>query len=261
MLRLINTNNGDLKIINTQAEYPNYLLLPQGCDVINDYLSNTGRWEYDLIAFAKNFRKPKTTVLDIGANIGVWSVELARGFDGYVHSFEPIPKIYRQCCANLFVNNVNNVSANNFGLSDVPAIVSMMTPDARNLGASRIVSDTVGDNSVKEKINVKTLRDYAIETDNVGQSLGEISLIKIDVEGHEINALTGGQEIIEKNKPVIFFESWQMPSNAEKNKQLMSCFIAKSYNVHHYKDDDFYAIPLEKAEQYKNITTHPRVYL
>ena len=73
-----------------------------------------------------------------------------------------------------------------------------MEPEVQNnYGGARIVVDK--ENSIA--INVRTLDDYVAE-----QSLKQIDVIKIDVEGFELNVLTGGKSSIESYRPKLFVE-------------------------------------------------------
>ena len=70
-----------------------------------------------------------------------------------------------------------------------------MSENNLNMGGSKLTSK----NKSNLKVSLKKLDNFLIDCDN-------ISLIKIDIEGHEIEALKGAEKIIKKNKPIIIFE-------------------------------------------------------
>jgi hypothetical protein len=71
----------------------------------------------------------------------------------------------------------------------------------------------------------------------------KISFIKIDVEGYEENALRGGYELIQRDRPIIFFETWgDFP---EKRAQLLEYFQLIGYKTTQWRGDDFYAVPIK----------------
>lgn len=143
--------------------------------------------------------------MDIGANIGNHSIFFARYFDR-VFAFEPNP-----ITADILAVNAahfapfENVEVFKFGLSNTPGVVGMRTSGsnsgAASIGKTRSAPadlDQVGGGRIH--VRVECLDEISKEWDF------EIGLIKIDVEGHELQALEGAQNLIEKNQPVILFE-------------------------------------------------------
>ncbi len=137
---------------------------------------------------------PGTTVLDAGAHIGSLTLPLAQrvGPKGHVYAFEPQKKIFRELVYNVRLNELQNVTPLRFALSAEPGIIEM-SPTARKDGQTRI--GTGGD------------RAEARTIDSFGFS--NVSLIKIDVEGHEAQVLKGAQETIRRWHPVILVEIWK----------------------------------------------------
>jgi FkbM family methyltransferase len=164
-------------------------------------------WEEDLISSCSKYITPNSIVIDIGANIGThtipWSKKAAR-----VYAFEPQRLIFQQLCANLLLNNVENVYAFPVALghsngkahldSTVPSVpgfspqrsLTYTADQTLNYGGVRLGRDGEG-------VEMRTLDSY--ELDNV-------SLIKTDVEGAEALVFYGARETIKKNKPVIVYE-------------------------------------------------------
>ncbi len=135
--------------------------------------------------------------LDIGANIGNHSLYFSKFFKN-VYAFEPNPKTYDL----LFLNSKleKNIKAFNFGLGQFNNVVKFKT-SSQNIGASKVVD---GFNNVlsDDEIFVNIIR-----LDDVHEILHEsISLIKLDVEGQELNVIKGAINIINKYSPIILFE-------------------------------------------------------
>lgn len=184
----------------------NFQLVIFSFDHIGLSINLDGRYENSQLTLLEQFIKKKMlnshkeTALDIGANIGNHSVFFSNFFKS-VHSFEPNPITYDVLSINSkYTAPKKNITPHNIGLSDrdtkLPFIIN-----PNNIGGSKIISLETNSKNY-EKINIKVKR-----ADEIKNLLKEnISLIKIDIEGHEINALKGAEEIIKLNKPVILFE-------------------------------------------------------
>jgi FkbM family methyltransferase len=133
------------------------------------------------------------TAIDIGANIGNHSLYFSDFFNR-VYSFEPNPRTYKVLLLNSDL--AQNVTCFNVGLSDADSTASI-TFDASNMGGAQIGTEApvAGARSVE----LRTL-DAMIDPSE------RVKLIKIDVEGHEYQALVGAERTIRKNQPIILFE-------------------------------------------------------
>ena len=141
------------------------------------------------------------TLIDIGANIGNHSVYFSRYFKKVI-AFEPNPLTYG--ILKLNASFATNIEAINLGLSSKPGSL-YLSEDTRNLGGSQIHlnKEDIPLNLTVRDINLVRLDDFI--SDDCGQGI----LIKIDVEGHELEALEGAHAFISKNNPVICFEQHQ----------------------------------------------------
>jgi FkbM family methyltransferase len=173
----------------------------------------------------------------VGANIGVWTINLAKQ-NRQVHCFEPFFPSYLALCGNIFLNKVeNNVLVYNCGLTEkIDKKLYISNDEEDNIGGVMLVEKPEG-----SEINVKTIDSL---------NLNKLDFIKVDVEGHEYNVLKGGEETIKKYKPVIFFECWIKESFAEQKKLLFDFIISLGYTIkslamegEHYLDD-FVAEPI-----------------
>jgi len=156
----------------------------QSLSIVSDFLTNYINIDHN------------STVLDIGANIGNHSLYFSSLFSK-VYAFEPHPKTYKLLefnCCDL------NIDTFNFGLSSEDTTVKFDV-DPTNMGHAFIIDGELNKNiSSHMEIEVKKLDDLT-EIDRTN-----ISLIKIDVEGHELQALKGALTTIKDNRPVILFE-------------------------------------------------------
>jgi FkbM family methyltransferase len=135
-----------------------------------------------------------SSALDIGANIGNHTIYFSDYFSS-VYSFEPNPQTFDLLSFNL--KTVDNCFPFNVGLGDAAGIFELYE-NKGNMGASSIKHDyDVGSGRVK--IQVKKLDDIEAE-------LGNVSFIKLDVEGFEYNVIRGGLSLIRRHRPIIVLE-------------------------------------------------------
>lgn len=125
-------------------------------------------------------------VVDVGAHIGTVAVPLAR-VARHVIAFEPNPTSFAFLLRNAELNTVS-VDARKKGLSDVPGRASVVATNARNAGAHTL--------SEGNDVEISTL-DAEVE---------RADFIKIDVEGMELSVLRGGEKLIVRSHPALFFE-------------------------------------------------------
>ena len=116
-----------------------------------------------------------------------------------VHSFEPNPFAYDILKINSKYAAANdNIIPYKIGISDEECTLPFSV-NRTNFGGSKIVSEN---KNTEDQISIEVKSIDKLE--NFKEK--NISLIKIDVEGHEINVLRGAKKIIKSNKPIILFE-------------------------------------------------------
>lgn len=155
--------------------------------------------------FVRPYIKPGTTLIDVGAHIGNFSVPSMRmlGPKGLVVSYEPHPYIFECLKANVAKERGENPQAAqcitmNDALGETTrAGVLFCSPT--NFASNTILSGIIGPETGVD-INVDTL-DRAIDLEQ------EICFIKIDVEGGELSVLKGGETLLKRWHPAIFMET------------------------------------------------------
>lgn len=160
-------------------------------------------FEEEEIEFVKKILKKGDTFLDLGANVGLFTVIASKqvGIEGLVICFEPTPVIFKRLLGNCAHNKMENIDARNIGLSNeigkIDFYISENGHDAWNSFApSR-------DNKLQKKIevNVSTLDHELFSIDKL-----KIKLVKIDVEGWEKFVLQGGENFFRHFSPIVMVE-------------------------------------------------------
>lgn len=138
-------------------------------------------------------------VLDIGVNIGWTFLNLAQvAKHGKVFGFEPDPYNFERCSENISLNNFTNVRAFPVGLGNANLEVNMEIRSSLNRGGNRIAPNRT---SSSQPVQIVKLDGFVPV-----QELNSIDLIKIDVEGYELNVLRGAEALLKHYKPILFIE-------------------------------------------------------
>jgi len=150
-------------------------------------------------------------VLDCGANIGIMTLELAKEMYGWgqVHAFEAQERLYYALCGNIALNNLFNVSALNVALGKSTGHFAVPRPNY-------LLPGSFGSLELKKSPNTEYIgqsisyseKDLVpiqmVTIDDLG--LNRADLIKLDVEGMELEVLEGAIKTIEKFRPVLHIE-------------------------------------------------------
>ena len=148
--------------------------------------------------------KPGDWVLDVGANVGHYSRKLSElvGRKGRVFSFEPVPQTFEILAANMACCPVSNVTLLNVAASDGMGTVGMSIPSF-DTGLQNFYMATVTEDS-------SSLSVVAIPIDSL-RFPSRITLAKIDVEGHELSALRGMENLLKRDHPLLIVEGQAAP--------------------------------------------------
>ena len=192
----------------------------------------SGRWESHIAKLLDRYTKPNTNAIDIGAFIGTHTLTLSDSVkNGKVYSFEPQPWAYEAIKSSLKKNKITNVILKNLGVSDKKNMI-------------KFCSDSTGGSTIcyeKNKKLEKWKYVYNIDIISIDSlKLKNVSMIKIDVEGHELNVLRGLKNTIKKNKPNIIIEVWNKKRKREDFKKLINDY---NYKLEHISGDDFLCTP------------------
>lgn len=156
-----------------------------------------GSYELNITELIKLYLKKNSVFIDIGANIGIHSLSVAKSASA-VYAFEPIDFIREKLVNNISLNRIENIIVVPFALSNENKVIKTnFSSSSSNQGTFSIVNEAEGISEIKCVIGDEYISNNAITN---------ISVIKIDVEGFEHSVLQGLKSTILSHKPVIFFE-------------------------------------------------------
>lgn len=143
--------------------------------------------------------KDGSTVIDIGANFGLYTVSLAKKNPNIkIHSFEPVGSTFKLLQHNVEHNNVSDkATLNNCALGEEAGELEV-TVD--RYAGNHLVMDAKSDN-ITQKVDVVVLDEYVTQ-----HNIAKVDFIKCDVEGAELLVLKGAVGILKKDKPNMLLE-------------------------------------------------------
>lgn len=166
----------------------------------------TGDWDDGIVDLFTPLIMPDSVVLDIGASLGLWTIQLAyasQKIGARVVAIEPSPKNCYYLNRNVALNKVDaNVEVRTLALGEASGPARMWI-EAGGFGNGRILERSEGEDYGEdcEDVTLARLDDLKLPAGYV-----TCSFIKMDVEGFELSILRGGMEFIQKYRPVIFGE-------------------------------------------------------
>jgi FkbM family methyltransferase len=178
-----------------------------------------GEWSEEELRLLANFVHRGDTVLDAGANIGTHAVSLAQmvGPGGVVWALEPQRIVYQILCANVALNNLHNVHALQVGAGK--AAGWMHSPDIDYSKAENFGGVSLHDRPAGQRVAIRAIDDL---------ELAACALVKIDVEGMEVDAIAGAAGTIRRCQPVLYVEN----DRPEKSPPLIEAILGLDYRAY-----------------------------
>jgi len=172
--------------------------------------------------------KKSSAFIDIGSNKGLFLFSALRFLDpSQIFGFEPNPLLFKKI-KNVF----KKISIFNCALSDKngEAVLTIpFTKDQPDDSLGNIDNSEISENAFNFKVNLRTLDDC--EKNLSGKTIG---LIKIDVEGHELDVIKGAEKMIQKYQPNLIVEIEQR-HHKENVKKIIEDLMQKfSYRVYYF---------------------------
>ncbi|QSQ25696.1 FkbM family methyltransferase [Pyxidicoccus parkwayensis] len=195
------------------------MLFNQNDEVIGRSLREYGEYSELEMEMLGRFLKPGDTVVDLGANIGAHTLYFARqvGPTGRVIAFEPQRVVFQTLCANAALNSLTNVWALQAGAGEAEGQTRLPPLDYSrpdNFGAVSLDGAEEG-----EPVPVRTVDSL---------ELASCALLKLDVEGWEVQALRGAKETLARCQPLLYLEN----HNAHQAEALIAHVQEAGYRIH-----------------------------
>jgi FkbM family methyltransferase len=170
-------------------------------DVIERTLLTTGQWDPIIEQTLRGCLKPGDVMLDVGANIGYFSLLGSQlvGPAGRVVSFEPSIRALSKLTTHLCINRCNNVTVCSQAMGEIAGTEHLNWAPSSNIGGSTIARG-IPSQGQSEPIAVRRLDEVCEQMQLVP------SFVKLDVEGFELYALRGARETLRLHHPIVVCE-------------------------------------------------------
>ena len=187
---------------------------------IGKSIEKYGEFSYLEAKIFEQICKAGDVVIEVGANIGAHTLYLSKLVgNGYVFAFEPQRLVFQNLCANLAINSISNVFAYQEAVGEENGNIVIPECDFRknnNFGGINIQNSKSGIIVNKQKL------------DNFLNNINSLKLLKIDVEGMEIDVIKGAKELIKKFRPIIYIEN----DRQEHSKNLIELIWSMDYKMY-----------------------------
>jgi len=155
--------------------------------------------------FVNAFLKPGDVFVDVGANVGLFTLIAARqvGKRGYVYAFEPSGPTFERLRENIYLNRLKNVSAFRLALSDSEGTMELLSSKEGLDAWNSFAPPYIGEEFSGETVPARTWDTFVREN----RLSGRVTMMKIDVEGWEGRVLRGAErELARPDAPVLQVE-------------------------------------------------------
>ncbi|GAB3240397.1 hypothetical protein GCM10027346_34490 [Hymenobacter seoulensis] len=201
-----------------------------------------GRQKYPELFFLQQIIKPGFVCLDIGANLGYYSVALSRlaGPQGQVLAVEPIPDFQAIWKDNVQLSGVRNLTLLPYALGGSDTMVQMGTPERNGLlhhGMTKVAASNPHEHYA---------RTYEVPMrvpDTLFASLPRLDFVKCDVEGFEHEVFRHMQATLRRFRPLI-----QTELNGLENRRAVTSLLAELGYKPFVLSERFELIPCSEAQ-------------
>jgi FkbM family methyltransferase len=221
-------------------------------DVVSSAIYVTGRWEPVITQYIRSNLNSGDTFVDVGANIGYYSLVASRivGSAGHVFAIEASKSLYARMMQNLALNGCTNVRAIHAAASSEKGELSIFLGGGGNLGHTTTVESLAKKQGLvfEDKAPADTLEQL------VGtQSLRNARFIKLDVEGAECSVLAPLFDSLGQFSPrtewLVELSPEYSPGGQEDVDRIYQAFIAAGYTSYAIRNEyrvEFFLSPSDK---------------
>jgi FkbM family methyltransferase len=224
------------------------LLLLDRENAIDWQLLLSGGWERpeleELLGLAEEIRRHHggdAVFFDIGAHWALYALVAHRsGRFKQIIAFEPDPINFSQLQANMFLNGSQ---------ADIQAFQLAATDRDRSFGLSQRTRRNRGGTRVSEVDQNTRVTCRGVRVDSLFDFSDKILVIKIDVEGHELEALEGLTNLVSKNRCVIQIEIWNVPEGETERRFEIICRMLAPHGIKFVRaiNADFFFVSEERT--------------
>ncbi|HEY9644556.1 MAG TPA: FkbM family methyltransferase [Coleofasciculaceae cyanobacterium] len=217
--------------------------------IVTSVLLAEGDWFESEMEFWRSQLQPGMTVIDVGANVGVYTFSAAQqvGASGRVLAIEPFSSCVRCLQETCRSNQLSWVTVCAGAASDRPGTARL------SLHSSSELNEVVRDESAEaghpsgSSGNFEDITCFTLDNLVEQEQLQQVDWLKIDAEGHEMQVLAGSDRLLSQFAPAILYEN--IAGTSGSNTPVAELLLAKGYRLFRYQPYLQTLIPIEAIDQ------------
>ncbi len=212
-------------------------------------LINRQYHDENIFLASKFIKSSSPVILDIGANIGLYTCAYAQHLkesSPTIYAIEAVENNFNLLCENIKINHFNNIHPLHIALGKENGFLEFLVPEDDTIGNYAGNNITSPDENLKKRMKTKKVSMTTLDDLAKKYNINRCDFMKVDIEGAEMLLFIGGYNFIKSNMPVIQFEfntHWLNQQNLNFNS---------FYQFFKNFDYDFY---LEEKNYFKKIET------
>jgi FkbM family methyltransferase len=201
-------------------------------------------WEPELLPWWRAACRRAESVLELGANVGYFTVQAQRAAPGVHHvAVEPHPFSMQMCRANLALNSVDSVRLVEAAAVAEHAVSSVRLLVPADQQATPTVAFVPGDNELPPSMTRDVRAGPDVPAVGVRSLLAGVDVVKMDVEGQEHALLAAGLDVLREGRPTLFVEV--LPGTPKLRMLLAGLCLQDGYRC--YAPTQERLVPLDPA--------------
>jgi len=188
------------------VEYAGIKIATDATDWVISHEIRHANYERHMVNFFQHVLRPGMTMIDVGANIGLFSLLAAKivGATGKVYSIEPRGENARLLLYSAALNHFDNIHLLPTAVGDATGYTLYQT----HIGANGALMSKNGDDAGFTDHAILNPTSQVVPMARLDNLISEpVDIIKLDIEGAEGMALRGGSELVRANRPIITSEA------------------------------------------------------
>jgi FkbM family methyltransferase len=200
---------------------------PSCLDVYVNIVNSGGPWNEHVLATCQSLVRPGQTFWDIGANIGIISVEMAHRFDDGIQvvSFEPQPDLAKTIATTFALNGLQNAK-----------VFDVMMGEENGVTDLHLSSHAIHASAAPREKGYGAIKRNVVTIDSLIESgaAPPPDVIKMDIEGGELSALRGAKNLLSTRQPAVIFEADENMSRFEYKRADLLQILSDCAPYHFY---------------------------
>lgn len=215
--------------------------------ITTSVLMAEGDWFEREMEFWRHYLQPGMTVIDVGANVGVYAFSAAKrvGPTGRVIAIEPFSTCVNCLRATCDVNQFDWVTVIAGAASDTNGKALLQLSSASELNA--VVTNPASSTPTQ---GTEAVDRFSLDTICDRESVQQVDFLKIDAEGHEVPVLQGSEAVLSRFAPVILYEN--IAGSSASNVAVAEFLTAKGYRLFRYRPYYKQLIPVQSADELRS---------